>query len=248
MTDCNAGEKDDRWDMTLTRELVEAKYGRELLNRLRPVLRAVSTRLVHAQFHFQDYSRLVHTHLSEPSEQGAHWSELMWVDDKKEVGPNNYFFIASEGYIYACAQALHAIADNLAHVAYYAMGWSLEGSPTPRDVSLGSVLKKLQRDAIQTPGYRPIEQAFTALSASEHYRALTEVTNHLKHHGGLAMRVSWGASAETPFRVFLSEFQRPDQQHPQREVSEFLEAAHETMGRAAVNVGRSLNAWLRENP
>lgn len=81
MSDCIDDTVSPSWDMSLTRELVLARWGDKELEALRPVLRAVTTRLIHARIHFQDYQRLVNEHLRQPLEAGIPWSELMWVGE-----------------------------------------------------------------------------------------------------------------------------------------------------------------------
>lgn len=236
------------WDMTLTRELVEKKYGADQLEVLRPVLRAVSTRLLHARIHWQDYRRLVQSHFEEPIQQGVPWWEMMWTSDEKDYGANNYFFVASEGYVYACIQALHAIADNLAHVVYYVLGWNFEGKPPLHRVSMATVLERLRSLADSSSGGAAILEVFQTLDASSEYQALANATNHLKHHGGLPVRVGWGQKEDLPYTVQLGSFMRNGEPQPQREVSEYLETTYEAMSRATVKIGCALNDWLRQNP
>lgn len=73
MSDRTKGTESPGWDMSLTRELVRARWGDTELEALRPVLRAVTTRLIHARIHFQDYQRLVNEHLHQPLEAGMPW-------------------------------------------------------------------------------------------------------------------------------------------------------------------------------
>lgn len=104
MTDLTGGTASPVWDMSRTRELVRAWWGDKELDALRPVLRAVTTRLIHACIHFQDYQRLVNERLRRPLESGTPGWELMWVDEEKGIGASNYFFVAAEGYVYASVQ------------------------------------------------------------------------------------------------------------------------------------------------
>lgn len=248
MNERGAASEKTAWDMSLTRELVEKKHGADQLQILRPVLRAVSTRLLHARIHRQDYIRLVHTHFEEPIQQGVPWWEMMWMDAEKDYGANNYFFVASEGYVYACIQALHAISDNLAHVTYYVLGWNHEGKPPLHKVSMTTVLDRLPSRTHNSPECAAILEAFQALDASPEYQALADATNHLKHHGGLPVRVGWGQEEDVPYTVHLGSFMRNGEHHPQREVSEYLETTFEVMSRATVAIGCALNNWLLKNP
>ena len=245
MSDCIDDMVSPSWDMSLTRELVLARWGDKELEALRPVLRAVTTRLIHARIHFQDYQRLVNEHLRQPLEAGIPWSELMWVNEAKDIGASNYFFVAAEGYVYASVQAQHAIADNLAHVVYYCLGWNLDKRIPLGKVSLATLRAQLAREVETSPELIPLRQQLEALNAAPAYEALSDVTNHIKHHGGLPVRVGWGEPEESPYQVLLSAFSRKHQTQPPREIAAFLEETYDAMSSAVVTTGRALNDWLQ---
>jgi hypothetical protein len=234
--------------MDLTRELVEHKYGRGQLVTLRPVLRAVSIRLVHARIHHRDYTRLLKTHFDEPLQGGVSMWELMVTSDDEAIGANNMFFITCEAHLYACVQALHALADNLAHVAYYTLGWNLENKPPLHKVSMSTVLERLRQMMVRSIHLVPIYEVFADLRSKSQYDVLSEITNHLKHHGGLNVSLALGPNDDEPYRVMMSSFLRNEVQHPQREISAYLEEAYATMNRAMVQIGCALNNWLAHNP
>lgn len=244
MSEPTGGTESCGWDMSLTRELVRARWGEKELEALRPVLRTVTTRLIHARIHFQDYQRLVNEHLRQPLETGTPWWELMWESEEKGIGASNYFFVAAEGYVYASVQALHAIADNLAHVAYYSLGWNAGQKIPLSKVSLATVRAQLAREAATSPELAPLHQQLEALCTASAYEALSDVTNHIKHHGGLPVRVGWGESEVAPYEVLLSAFSRKQHTQPPREVAAFLEETYDTMSRAVVATGLALNEWL----
>lgn len=248
MTDQVGAEASSIWDMIQTRELVGRKHGPDQLAALRPVMRAVNTRLIHARIHHRDYQGMIESHLEKPIQDGIPVWELMWKSDEDFIGANNLFFVTCEGYVYACVQAMHAIADNLAHVAYYALGWNIEDLPPLRRVSMVTILERLRREAPSSPNLLPIQQAFDELAKDPHYKTLADVTNHLKHHGGLPVHVSWEPSENVPYQVLLGSFLRNEQTHPQREVTEYLEDTHLIMSKAMVKIGCTLNKWLGDNP
>lgn len=233
------------WDMSLTREMVRERWGDKELEALRPVLRAVTTRLIHARIHYKDYQNLVSTHLAHPLEAGRPWWELMWVSEEKDVGANNYFFVAAEGYVYACVQALHAIADNLSHVIYYSLGWNLDKRLPLYKVSLATVRVRLTQEVASAPDLAPLHLHLETLGREPNFEALSDATNHIKHHGGLPLRVSWGDSQEALYEMQLSAFSRKQHVRPPQEIAAFLKATYDTMNRAVVTTGRALNEWLQ---
>lgn len=241
-------EAHPNWDMTQTRELVGQKYDADQLAKLRPVMRAVSIRLMHARIHFADYQRLVETCLAKPLQDGVPVWDLMFVSDEESVGANNGFFVTCEAHVYACVQAMHAIADNLAHVAYYVLGWNVVNKPPLHKVAMATVLERLRQLAAKSTDLLPIRQAFEDLNAKTQYQVLADIVNHLKHHGGVHVTVSWGASEEEPFRVLLSAFSRNATSHPQREISSYLEDTFDIVSRSVVQIGCALTDWLRDHP
>ena len=114
-------------------------------------------------------------------------------------------------------------------------------------VSLGTVGAQLARETTTAPELAPIQQALEAFSTAPAYQALADVTNHIKHHGGLPVRVGWGDSEQTPFEVLLSAFSRKQQTQPPREIAAFMEETYETMSRVVVTTGLALNEWLRHS-
>lgn len=164
MSDQGIGEVRSIWDMNRTRELIGQKYGAAQLATLRPVMRAVTIRLEHARIHYRDYKHLVDTHLVKPLQDGVPAWNLMFVSDEDEVGANNPFFISCEAQVYACVQAMHAIADNLAHVAYYALGWNVDNKPPLHRVALVTTcVPRSPRRSITSHASRAVSLVATAI-------------------------------------------------------------------------------------
>ena len=69
----------------------------------------------------------------------------------------------AEGYVYASVQAQHAIADNLAHVLYYSLGWNVDQRIPLGRVSLGTVCAQLARETTTAPELAPIPVSYTHL-------------------------------------------------------------------------------------
>ena len=232
------------WDIDLTKELVGKMYDSDQLAKLSPVMRAVNIRLFHAQIHHADYQRLVESHLAKPMEDGATIFDLMFGSDDDTVGASNLFFITCEAHLYACVQAMHAIADNLAHVAYYVLGWNFDEQFKPKSVSVHTVLKRLRGTESSSAIFVPVRKVFEDLVAQSQYIILSNIVNHLKHHGGMHVAVSWGSSEDEPFRVLMSSFFQNETAHPQREISTYLKNTYDTMNQAVVHVGCALNEYL----
>jgi len=232
-----------RWDVTLTRELVGKRYGSKQLALIRPVLRAVNVRLHHAAMHYDHLNTVTARHLDEPLKNGVSPWQLMFTNEG-DTGANNLFFITCEAHLFACIQALHAAADNMAHVLYYGLGWNLEGKPPRAKVSIKTIRDRLIQLGKSRHELRAIHQPLDALVASKQFEFLGDAANHIKHHGGLHAKVSWEPSPDRPYELVLSEFERDDITHPQQVAVTFLEQAHLIMSKAVVHTGCALNEWL----
>lgn len=235
--------------MTLTRELIAKKYGAEQLTMVRPVLRAVKSRLVHAQIHYHDYLRVLETHLGGPIQKGVWLSHSRVGEDSETAkGASNLFFLTSEAYIFACMQALHAIADNLAHVTHYALGSNLDEVRPIKRIAMDTVLARIREMAASSMALVPLQNAFEDLSEQPQYIGLSHIVNHVKHHGGLCLSVRWATSEGETHCVMLSSFLRNGTYHPEREISAVLKDAYDTMNPAVVQIGCALNDYLQGNP
>lgn len=232
-----------RWDVSLTRELVGKRFGAKQLALIRPVLRAVNVRLHHAAMDYSHLNTVTARHLDEPLKSGMSPWQLMFTDDG-DTGANNLFFITCEAHLFACIQALHAAADNMAHVLYYGLGWNLEAKPPRTKVSIKTIRDRLIQLGKSRHELRPLHQPLDALVGIKQFKFLEDAANHIKHHGGLHARVNWEPSPDRPYELVLSEFERDDITHPQQGAVAFLEQAHSTMSKAVVHTGCALNDWL----
>lgn len=236
-----------RWNVTLTRELVGQRYGAEQVARIQPVLRAVNVRLHHAAMHYDALKKVTTTNLDEPLDKGATVLDLMYAEDD-EPGATNLFFITCEMHLFGAIQALHAVADNMAHVVYYAVGWNLEGWPPKARVSFHKVWEQLSQLPVERfQKLEPIFNCMNKLKLAPSFQLLEDASNHIKHHGGLYATVIWEPSTDRPYELRLSEFERPDVKYPQQEAVNFLEQAHLVMSKAVVNTGCALHEWLENS-
>lgn len=236
-----------RWNVTLTRELVGQRYGAEQVARIRPVLRAVNVRLHHAAMHYEALKMVTARNLDEPIDKGATAFDLMCAEDD-EPGATNLFFITCEMHLFGAIQALHAVADNMAHVVYYAVGWNLEGWPPKARVSFHKVLEQLGK--LPDGRLQKLESIFNCmneLKRAPSFLLLEDASNHIKHHGGLHATVSWEPSPDRPYELRLSEFERPDVMYPQQDAVELLEQTHLVMSKAVVGTGCAVNEWLKNS-
>jgi hypothetical protein len=235
-----------RWNTMVTRELVGRRYGAEQAARIRPVLRAVNVRLHHVAMHYDALRAVTTRNLDDPIGKGKLPFELMFVNEG-EPGANNLFFLECEMQLFGAIQALHAVADNLAHVLHYGLGWNLADKPRKDRVSFKSVLNRLREPANGSDvNLAAVLECLNELKQAPSFKMLEAAANHIKHHGGLHATVSWEPSTDRPYELRLSEFERSDVKYPQQEAVAFLKQTHLVMSQAVIRTGCALNVWLQE--
>ena len=242
-----SGDEPYQWDVSLTRVLVGERYGAKQLDLLRPVLRAAVVRLRHCEIHYDELKAVTAKHLDGPLKNGVEPWQIMLANED-ETGANNMFVITCEAHLFACIQALHATADNLAHVLYYGLGWNLENKPNKRSAALNTVHDRLYQLRNSQQNLKPFLQHLVTLRTAPEFKLLESASNHIKHHGGLHTELNWEPSPDRPYELVLSEFERDAVVYPQKEAVTFIQEAHLVISKAVVHTGCALNDWLRLAP
>jgi hypothetical protein len=231
--------------MLQTKVIVESKHGVQQVTLLRPVLRSVAVRLVHAQIHYADYVKLFDAHFTAPLQNGFEPEELLFCGFGEDgVGANNSFFIRAEAHVYACLQALHAVTDNMSHVVYYALGWNLENRPPLENTSFKTIKKRLTKEATESTWVKAICKVFESLENDNDFKALQNATNHIKHHGGLPIVVGPNDDDGEPFTGKLQSYRRHNDVINEDAILERIERSHSTIRRFVVEAGCALNEIL----
>lgn len=233
-----------RWDNEETRRLVHALYGTGQLMLLRPAQRAVSYRLAHAQYHYREFRRIEQAHIDAKLQTGSDiWNVTSPTNDEDANSLAN-FYIECEAHLYACVQAIHAVADNLAHVVYYVLGLNLSAGIKPR-VSLDSMATHIGRMKQTNPMLNSVANLLTGLRKSDTFVDLNNLVNQLKHHGGPSVCVALQPAGGKAYEIQFGDFLRDDQRRAAVGVDEFLADSYRVLNVAIVNVGIALNTWLQ---
>jgi hypothetical protein len=237
------------WDKDETRKLVIAHWGNGQLWTITPVLRAVTARQSHARYHFEESKRLQAEHVAAYVKEPEDLFWVMFPSEDEEVDRVNSFFCHYEAHVLACAQAIHATADILAHVVYFALGLNLgEKSLKDTQVDLGSVIKLLERRAPSgPPAWLALRASLEVLKSSTAFGELADVVNHAKHRGGPGAVLTFGPTEEKPFEMQFSGFIR-GKYRPAKESGALLAPAFEAVNKAVVDAGMAINACLRSLP
>ncbi|MBE0586552.1 MAG: hypothetical protein IH617_00740 [Hydrogenophaga sp.] len=235
-----------RWDSTQTREMTGRLHGSKQFTLIGPVVRSVAVRLAHVQIHYSDYLGLFKKHFTDHLGDEYSAEELLFGEDgSDDIGANNSFFIRAEAHVYASLQALHALADNMSHVVYYALGWNLDQRLSLRDVSFHRILSQLN---VGTQNGEPLDRlvsAFETLKSDPEFLALENAANHLKHHGGLPVSLRLTGENMEALEASLMEYKRLGVPQPSQPVLSRIERSHAAVAMFVFNAGTALNEALR---
>lgn len=234
-----------QWNIDETRRLVNTRWGHGQLWKIRPVLRASTVRMLHANYHYAEYERIVSAHVDQPLAAGTDIWTIGLPGSRQEVEQSNLFFIQCEAHLFACAQAIHATGDILAHVAFYALGLNLGDEPFKRRVDLNSMADFLKKTRLTDTKLEPLSDEFEKLRQSDEFLEINALVNQLKHHGGPTVNLALEPEEGQPYEVRFDEFERPDGPRPAKAARQVLSSAYERVNVATVNIGRALNGWLQ---
>ncbi|QLQ02290.1 MAG: hypothetical protein HZY77_04945 [Thiobacillus sp.] len=231
-----------RWDVALTRQLIEQRYGREQLYRARHCLRAVHERQRHARYHFQEAKRLLKTHIDDRLEtESIH--ALTLFPEAKERATLDECLMMVEANMIACAQGIHSIPDSLAHVVYFALGQNLGPKPLKEcDVSVRSIVTVL---AASTPKHIEIEHILRGVADQPSFAALNAIVNHGKHRGIVEPCLAIEpVGRDTPYAMEFGAITYGGRNYPEREIEEVIAPAYEVASHAVVDIGNAINRAL----
>lgn len=240
----NAEPTSTRWDIDETRRLVNSHWGHGQLWKIRPVLRASTVRMLHANYHYAEYQRIVSAHVDDRLAVGTDIWTIGLPGSRQEVDQSNLFFIQCEAHLFACAQAIHATCDILAHVAFYGLGLNLGSEPFKRRVDLSSIADFLKKAKLADVMLAPLSDEFERLRQSAEFLEINALVNQLKHHGGPTVNLALEPAEGQAYEIRFDEFQRPDGSRPAKQAKQVLGSAYERVNVATVNIGRALNEWL----
>lgn len=208
-------------------------------------MRAVSYRLAHARYHHHEYLRIVESHIEAQLKAGSDIWKITAPASDEEADNHSRFYIECEAHLYACVQAIHAVADNLAHLVYYGLGLNLQKGLRLRDVSLSSLETHLIQLRQSDPTLIGLAALLTELKVEKVFIDLSHLVNQLKHHGGPSISLALEPSPEQAYEVRFADFLRGDRWHTAVAVDQFLVDSFRVLNVAIVDVGIALNTWLR---
>jgi hypothetical protein len=233
----------DHWNLEETRTHIARLYGQHQLELAKPCIQSVFDRQIYAQIHYKDARAKTDAYIRAELQETS-LLEVTFGDSDEAWGKFNIFVRELGAHVTACIQSMHALPDILAHAVYYSLGLNI----TPvalksRDVGAASVSKLLGSDA-ELSILRDLLTEFFKGGSFVHLSALA---NQAKHRSIVFPSLSedWTGERKEPHLVIFPAFSYEGVYYPQISADNFLKAEYERCSGLVVNIGRSLNALLR---
>lgn len=230
------------WNIEQTRTLMADRHGSEQPELANNCLRSVTERMRHARYHFQEARRLLKEAIDDRLPIESIYL-VTWPTQAEERSAFNSCLMMVEANAIACAQAIHSIADNLAHVVYFAMGMNLGARALrERDVTILRVIAELEANQ---PRYADVAKTLKTFLAEPSFIAVEAFVNVAKHRGYSETRLNIDPPGRaSPYILEFGAFAYRDVAHPEREIEEVLAPAYAATSRAVVETGDAINLVL----
>jgi hypothetical protein len=231
-----------RWHISETKRLIELRYGNNQLLLARHCLRSVNERLRHARYHYDEAKRILKECIDDRlASHSIH--TLTWAANAETQEEMDNCLMKVEANMIACSQAIHSIADNLAHVVYYALGLNLP----PDSIKVKAVTIRRIAQLLSEKGgeFIAIANPLQALLTEPSFVAVDAMVNVSKHRGLSESNLSIEPpDRQVPYAMEFGSFSYDDKEFPSREIEETLAPAYAAASRAVIDTGNVLNATL----
>lgn len=236
----------DRWHIEKTRELVCRQYGAAQLALVRPSMRSVLARMDHARYHFREARAVLQQTIDERFDREKLYDAVLFVDPQGWQAIENGL-IKVEAHMMASAQAIHAVADTLAHVVYFSLGLNLPKPWKDREVDLRKVMEAVNGLRQNRPSYQAVFSVLETLRSNDPFKAVHAIVNHSKHRGipepVLALQDD---NSDRLYDMQFGHFMYDDSYQPRTEIKELLEPAYAAVSRAVIDTGNAINEVLAQ--
>ena len=173
--------------------------------------------------------------------------QITWPTKTEDRIEFDYCFMKVEAHIIACTLAIHSLADNLAHVAYFALGINLKEHSLPEhQVTLDSVIKVV---TLHDASAACVVASLARLREEPAFQVVEAFVNVAKHRGFQETRIG----VEPPddhalYQLEFGAFAYRDKKHPDQSIKGVLQPSYEAASRAVVDCGNAINALLSTSP
>ncbi len=234
------------WDIKLTRTLMDSHHGHQQSAQAKNCLRAVPERLRHARYHYQEARRLLKEAIDDRLQTESIYA-ITWPTTAAEMSEIDLCLMQVEANVIACAQAIHSVADNLAHVVCFSLGLNLGANAIQeRDINIHRVTDAL---TARVPRYLLLRDTLKALTDDPAFKAVEAFVNVAKHRGYAESRINVGPHEDgTPYVFEFGAFAYRNAQYQERDVEAVLFPAYEVASKTAIQSGNAINAALSAAP
>lgn len=212
------------------------------------MLKAVAARLYHARYHFGESKRLLAEYISYSC--GEDGPAILAIAPQQDDGLEKYnqFFLECEAHMIASAQAIHATADILAHVVYYA--FEIQNSDhrilQERNIKLSSVISALEKVLPAHPQLEAIHQLLKNLGSDGSFVLISDLVNHAKHRGGPGICLGIDSLDDGELPLKFGAFSKENTEYPTKNIENVLSPSFQIINETVVEVGIAMNQALRE--
>lgn len=189
---------------------------------------------------FYESKRLLEEHIDAKLDKQTIY-DLTWPTDPENWGELMHCLMKVEANLIACAQAVHALGDILAHAAYFAMGINLGPKALQEDkINLSSV----EGLALSDPKFNDVGRKLQILRNDHGFIGIAALVNHSKHRGLIEPRLSVEPNDTTPYVMEFGAFRYRTKDYAERGVQDVLGPGYDAASKAVVDTGNAINAAL----
>lgn len=152
--------------------------------------------------------------------------------------------IKVEAHWVASAQAIHALADTLAHFIYFALGLNLPRPWREQDISFKNLIVELKKPDRFPESYGAVLSELEKLLGAEEFKTIDAFVNHNKHRGIPEPVLAVEPDENRLYAVKHGDFIYRSSPYPSKEIEALLAPAYKAVSRAVVDTGNSVNAAL----
>lgn len=227
-----------RWNLAHLRAQVQRLFGEEQLQIVNRCLRTVVDRRQYCRYHFNEAGSTINSFVQGRGLVDITGAMLGAYDTEDETFSRAQF--VSSAHAMSCIQHLHAIADNLVHLAYFALGHNLDPArraASERDITWRHVKNQLEDGSIK--------RGLTSLIDDPGFRYIAALSNQAKHRAIVSLQYSVNYSGDPDDHgLVFSEFSHEGIHYPPTWLRPTLKNEYERQETLIFSIGPDINAQL----
>jgi len=221
-----------RWDLAALRDNVQRLFGDDQRRIVSNCIRSVVDRREFSRYHYREAMRAIAAKIDGRPDYEV-MAAMMGAYDK-ETGSFEDARFTAYLHIVASVHNMRAVADNLVHLVYFAIGMNLDKDTCieERRISWNKVKESL--------GALGVRRDLDALHSHEDFKYLAALDNHCKHRGIVDIGFTISAVEDT-HGMRINAFSYEGTDYPQRWVKPLLNAEYQRQETQIMLAGNHLN-------